>query len=805
MDISTKQLFKKPNILRIFQSAHTTLLLHSDGGNHCLSAFKPPKNPAAPDALPELYHTCRNLDGHPIANFIHLNLNGDLFFASLQDDNRLAVASVSSLLVNPVNPVCYLDLQFNGSLFSLENIGTRANNIVVAISSQGELTFVQCHQNLALQTRVYDKLSMQHILATSVFEAQYLIVFGIQSNHFVFVALRIHTATEISSVRVTSYSPVPLPVPDSLRPALFDKSPKISLSACFYAHCVYVMWSNGIVNVLAPSEYSGQKTLSEDKKSIDLWCAPLIDKNRKPNLPVCIQSFSLVSDSPNDPGKTKPSAFVARASPNFVVVCQGNVVSIWDVLYQMPHGYIQLDQPVRYISANSGLALLTGDDSILKLLIPEAESPRPPTLAAAVRRKMSCDPVVAGLHAVTDNEPLRAHALTTSPISAAAHAGGQSHHLFSRALDSERERELREIKAVLSRPETPTAAALQKLGSDYFQSVTGDGSSLEVPRLPSDRLAAAFVARCLFEVAFFSRCDFVVPLIDMVGTGVVSMEGVLVALEMSDSWAITVKEQNILVSSLSDLLPEIGKYTNVLEAFVARVVDLPELDLIHIIHSTAWFRRDLRRKLETSGQNVVETGNLKVDYARIGRLMEVCLRVRTSQRLIVRALSKISFSDALLLLQELTEFMRHDGGKVDDDTQAELKTRAESAEKKAIKGEGITSEVAADYRGYVRWVDTIVENKTETCGSGSGAFGGCVDWIGYILDAHFPSVILDSEGASLASQLLQMVKKEREQRECLQSLKGMTAQLQSQLESSPRRDKMYRVVVQNLPEAYNVI
>lgn len=803
MDISTKQLFKKPNILRIFQSAHTTLVLHSDGGNHCLSAFKPPKEPAAPEALPELYPTCHNLDGHPIGNFIHLNLNGDLLFASLQDDSRLAVASVSSLLVSPVKPVRYIDLQFKGALFSLENIGIRANNIVVAVSLQGELTFIQCHQNLALQTRVYDKLSMQHVLATSVFDAQYLIVFGIQSNHFVFVALRIHAATEISSVRATCYSPVPLPVPDSLRPALFDKSPKISLSACFYAHCIYVMWSNGIVNVLTPTEYSGHKLLSEDKNSIDLWCAPLVDKNSKPNLPVCIQSFSLVSDSPNNPSKMEPSAFVARVSLNFVIVCHGNVVSIWDVLYQMPHGYIQLDQPVRQISVNSGLSLLTGDDSILKLLIPEAESFRPPTLATAIRRKTSCDSVVAGLHAVTDNEPLRAHALTTSPISAAAHAGGQSHHLFSRALDSERERELREIKAVLSRPDTPTAASLQKLGSDYFQSVTGDASSLEVPRLPSDRLAAAFVARCLYEVAFFSQCDFVVPLIDMIGTGVVSMEGVLVALEMSDSWAITKKEQNTLVSSLSDLLPEIGKYTNILEAFAVRVVDLPELDLIHIIHSTAWIRKDLRQKLETCDRNAMETGNLKVDYARIGRLMGVCLRVRLSQRLIVRALSKISFSDALLLLQELTEFMRHDGEKIDDNTRTELKTRAENAEKKANKGEGMTLEVAVDYRGYKRWVDAILENETET--RGNGAFEGCVDWIGCILDAHFPSVILDSEGASLASQLLQMVQKERAQRECLQSLKGMTAQLQSQFESSPRNDKMYRVAIQKLPEMHNVI
>lgn len=802
MDISTRQLFRKPAILRISQAEDTTLLLHSVDGNYCLTAFRSSKKQSLPETSPELYPTCRALNGHPISTFIHLNLNGDILFASLQDDSRLAVVSVASLPVNPVEPVRYLDLQFKNPLFSLENLGVRGNNIIVAISSQGELTLVRCDGNLALQTRIYEKLNLQHILATTVFDHQHLIVFGTQSNHFVFVALRIYASTDISSVRVTSFSPVPLPVPDSIRPALFDKSPTVSLSACFYAHCIYTMWSNGVVNVLAPTGFSGPKPSPSEKNSIDLWCAPLTDKNCKLNLPECIQSFSLVSDSLNVHDSTKSYTFVARAGPNFVAFCRGNVVSVWDVVYQMPHGYIEIDQTIRQVSVNFGLALLTGDDTILDLLIPEARISRPPTLASAIRRKASCDPIVVGLRAVTDNEPLRAHALTTTPISAAAHAGGQSNHLFSRALDTERERELREIKAVLSRHDTPTAKSLRKIGSDYFQSVKGDVSSLEVPRLPSDRLAAAFVARCLYEIVFYSQCDFVVPLIDMLGTGVASMEGVLVALEMSDSWATTEKSRGTVVSSLSDLLTKIGKFTNVLEAFVARAIDLLEIDLIRILHLSAWLRRDLRRKLEATAQDGVQMINLKVDFARAGRLMDTCLRVRTNQRQIVRALTEVPFSDALLLLRELAEFMRDDGKEIDDDTKKELKTREEFAKRKANKGK-LTPDNAANYRGCERWVDAAFENEAETCGS--GAFRGCVLWIGFILDAHLSSVILDAEGALLASQLLETVEKERNRRECLQSLKGMTAQVQSQLNAPPRKNRLYRVVVRNISTVHNVL
>lgn len=801
MDISTKLLFKKSGILRAFHSERATLTLHSDNDVNCLSAFQPPTEPSSPDDLPEIYPTNRALDGHLLSTNLHLNLKGNILFASLRDDRRLAVTTVAGLSVCPVETVRYLDLQFNNPLFSLENLGTRGINTIVAVSSQGELALVQCDKDLVLQTRPCEKLDLQRVLATSVFGNQHLIVFGIQSDHFVFIALRIAAATDISKVHVTSFNPVLLPIPDSVRSSLFSKSSKqVSLSACFYTNCIYTIWSNGTVNVLAPDEPSFGRSAVKERDTIDLWCTLLSNKTRKPNPPVCIQSFNIAPDAP---GHHLP-VFAVRAGTNFVAICRGTIVSIWDVIYHLPHGYIQLDQPVRDIYMDSHRILLSSDDTILDLLIPEAMSSRPPTLATAIRRKASCDSVINGLRAVTDNEPLRAHALTTTPISTAAHAGGQSPHLFSRALDAERDRELRDVKAVLSRPDTPTAASLQKLGSDYFQSVKDDSSSLEVPRLPSDRLAAAFVARCLYEIASVKDYNYVFPLIDMIGTGVVSAEGVLVALEMSNSWATNGEEALGPISSVSSLFPQIAKFTNVFEALVARVVDLPELDLINVLHMTAWFRKDIRRQIGATDVSKTETRALKLDYARVEQLLRTCLRVRTGQNAIVQALSKIPFSDALLVLNELNEFMRHRATEIDEDVRNELNARAGVAEQRAKTGENMTPEDAVNYRGYKRWVDTGLGIEKEVCGN--GAFKGCVEWIGYILDAHLPSIILDPEGAVLASQLLETVQKEREQRECLQGLKGMTVQIQSQFESTARGgNTMYRVVTRNIPIAHSVV
>lgn len=802
MNIACEELQKIPPFVGASHYGEHVVLSHLQDGEHSLTLFPLEETHAEKDT--RIRHSRRKIDGHSPGSIIHLAK--DVILTTLQDDKRLAAFKIANMLLEPDSPVQFIQLQFKGSVFSLESLATESERIVAAVSSQAEVSLIRCNDESAeFQTCSYDKINLDRVLTTTTFSNNYIIVFGIQSNKFVFVPLR---ANSINSSKwcMSVLDPVQLPVPPSVSADLFAASSSMTLSASFHEHCVYLLWKNGVVNIVAPDESSHFILSNVKEPSLDTWWSSVSAvENLQSNLPVCVQSFNFVLDGIDIPEQqtstsTEVGHFhsIVAMSPYFVAISYGNTVAIWDLVYHIPHGYIRRGRRIRQITANASRTLIIEGDTLFELCAPEASSSRPPMIATASRRKHSCESIITSLSAMADNGPLRAHALTTIPISAAADAGGQSTYMFSRTLENERDRELADVRAVLSRADTPSAKSLRKLGTDYFQSLGMETGVFEVPRLPSDRLAAAFVARCLFELAAAADCSFVPPLIDMVGTGVVSAEGVTAALQMAEVWSNSELNRPELFA-LSELVPKIGKFTNVLEALVRRVTDLPEFDNVRIMLYAAWVCTECRKAIrKNQSDNVNTVKETRMRYRRAVLLLRSCLEVRTNEQSL-KSLSKISFSDALLLLNELEYFLRNGRNATDEDISKELKRQGEIAEKRVLEDVDIDSELAVHYRGHKGWLDTFHRVRQKNSSSKKCATKGCLEWIGGLLDAHLTSLILDKEGGLLASQLLKAVEKERRDRECLLELKGMTHQIGMQLLTPPPPDKLYRVITQSVP------
>lgn len=803
MKAAIKPVSPSPGIISIIRTTDGYLFIQSADSQpptNSLTLHKQSQQPRSP-AL-----QCHHVGPDAIGRHFQLDKSEQFVFLTLRDDLRLAVFRTSDLAAT-LSDFKLVDLAFHAPVFALRRISNAAHSVIAAVSSSGEVVLLQPDLDIVHQKRLVN-LNLSVVLATSTFAHDHLIVYGIRQNALVFIALHIAPQAVLSNTRVTISAPVALPLPptSAFSPAK-PEGAVILQSACLFSQFAVMIFSDGFVNIVAATSKPASTSVPN---SLDLWFRVDNTCGEVANTPASIQSFTLSprpvssADTPLKRSRSKPVGMLAPIGNHFLAISYGECISLWDIVYHVPHGYEHLGHAIHTLQSSESLpaATIAHAGGVDECHFVGIHVDKPPKLIDAIKCKSSCDAIISSMRSLSENSPMRAHAITAAPIQAAADAGGHSPQIFLRALESERTRELHEVKAVLNASATPSATSLRALARDYTVHDTKASSVRKsARRLPSDRFAAAFVARCLYEMTVSRDGRFAVPLIDMIGTGVVSAEGVLAALEVSGSWNVGKHPADIKVSTMSELVTKLGGFVNVLEAMIHRIADLSEVDIVLMIQYAVWLSDESRKG---QGQSTVKAKKAAAAAdAQARRLLSSCVRAGIEKDSLLKCLVQLPFESVVLLLNELERFLKDSMNGVDGDMLTEINSlrvpvdEDETSEEIAEDGKAFEAGDGMQYRGLGRWLDK--ERCVNVRGGGKTASEGCVEWIGHILDAQLSNLILNENGRQVAASLLATVSQQRRQNEALQDLQGMACHLSEKRSLPRRRDPRYNVTVAKLP------
>lgn len=792
------------NVLSVSHHDRKVAFVHgaSPDANVLTLCDRDDQKPTSPPTASSKLRECRFVGEEKIGSRVLLEEATESIFVTLNDERRVAVFPVQNYMQN-VTDFKVADLSFKSSILSLQRMGNAQNPVVAAVSSGAEVTLMQAVVGSPVTCKRVDKLDMQTVVATCVFGDDRLVVFGIRGDCLVFVVVHVAGEGALSSCCVSVSSSVAIPAPSVSAFSMHEgKVVRGAVcAACLLPRCAIILFADGVVAVVAPGRVTGRAA----PQGLEEWFPEEGSVADADTSPTAIQTFQL-SPEPTDDGGGDASldsnalgGDITHVGRHFIAIAYGQCVSVWDTIYHVPHGFTHVEQDVRMLHVDSGrtdVAVAHGG-GVRCVRFKQRQVDVPPTLVMAIRRKASCDAIVHTMRAVSEGCPMRAHAVTAAPMQAAADAGGDTPHVFERPLKLERDRELREVRTVLNRHLSSDAQAVRALVADYADP---DACMVGgVRRLPSDRFAAAFVARCLYEMAAAGDGRFAVPLVDMIGTGVVSAEGVLAALDMSSTWGEGKKENTLSVTSLSELVTSSGRFFNVLEAIIDRVADVQEADIVLILQFSVLLCGDCRVRAEKrkspnpkmAKKKGAETEQ-KMTLARSRRLLFKCLRLGVEKERLLKCLVQVPFSGVVILLNELNHLLKDCSDGIDNGCLKELGLIAGKAEQSVKDGRSFDEQAAMEYRGVGRWLDDGSDNMK---GSGKTDAEGCVEWIGHILDAHLSSLILDDKGREIAMQLLRTVEQERRDNEVLQDLKGMTCHISERRRLPKHREDRYKVTV----------
>lgn len=752
-----------------------------------------------------------DINGYRVGPMSTLDPSGNCIFTTLENSSRIAVFSFDDVSSSSLPAVSETDPQFESPIHSLDVIGTPSQYTVMAVSRAGEIAMVHNGSEGEACHRVLDRLSVHSVLSTCTFKDDHLIVFANQHNSLVLYALQISLKDNLESTKVKVFGPTSLPVP-SAAPSLSENPDRTALLAThFESNFVVMLFIDGTVNIVAPP----LSAIRDFPESLKAWFPPA-SSEANPDRPVsAIHTMTLAgrpSTYQGDPANTMATddapctGDVTGFGKHYLAVAYGECLSLWDTAYFSAQGYAHLSRPVHRVCTSKPAASLTVADSvgvhILTFL--DNDHSKPPSLAKTIQLKKSCNAIISKVHPVVERTPKHGHSIASAPVTAAAHAGGDVSHIFERTLRAERKRELREFRGVLSSETTLDSQGMYKLAHLYIRrrpkervsgsklANVGQISSSNMPQIPSDRFASAFVARCLYEIAKKGKFSFAFPLIDMIETGIVSAAGVLNAL---DVWCSLVRDDDrnkrINISSIAAMVIESGNFFNVLEALVSHVADLPEEDMIHIVQFAA--RHYSKGSLQSIGDKGSSNSETNLSTARAARLLQTCFSVGVDKEQILRSFAMVPFDDIIALLVSFKQYLSNSidcDTKFSSSTDEVLKKQAYKAERAIRNGTPRDRQSALDYRGVEAWLDSDFMEAGRRVKSD---MEGCLDWIGYILDAQFFNLVIDDKGQKLASELLLVVRSERKKRDSLDSLTGIAWHLQEGRKLPNHQSPFYRV------------
>lgn len=827
MDILIKKIIDKGNVTYISQVGQRAVLAGTDSNDKRVLTFcEVHKKQQSAAGTEKRIVECSSINGSTVGSLVLLDPSGTYVFASCSDDSQLAVFRFDDA-TNNVSATETVDLPFKSSLYKLHSIG-KSHSFVAAVSSTGEIALFHTDDNFKIEKKKLSRLDIQDVLSTCLFGDEYLVTFAIREENLVFIAMRIVIENGFDSMSITVSNPVALPMPLSATFPVHSSLEKGALlGASIHSHCAVMLFADGTVNIVAPT----QPRKPSFSGSLRAWFPSDSVSPSQANQPVSSIQTMVLARRPislkDELAKTGSSerahrvGDVANLGDHYVAIAYGKCVSVWDTMHYVGHGYTTLATPVNCICAERGKAYLTVADShaVHYLEFPAIVHGDPPTLLDTIHRRQSCKNIEFAMRAFSEASPIRAHAHTVAPIKAAADAGGDVAHLFSRALRLEQERELREVQSVFDRSVTPDANALLKLAEHYIlplmseinvnsrsKTKTRNDSSLSrVHRLPSDRFAAAFVARCLYEMTTSRNTSFAVPLIDMVHTGVVSSFGVLSAFKFLSARGLEARKDSVDMTPVAQLVTYVDGFFNVSEAWVMAVIDVPEEDLIHIMqYALRLYLRPVPVKHDESKEKQHKPSKLDeklVTAAKARQLLEKCFMVGLDKDHVTNCISSLPVDEIIALLDQLGRILTRVYDVTDINVRHELKRRATVASTGVKAGQLTNKEMGMEYRGRKYWLncserqDAINKSWVE----------GCVEWIECIIDAHFSNLVIYEDGQRVTKHLLEIVRRERERAELICSLEGISDHISDRRELPSKKHAMYRVRKQRLPQGTGLV
>mmetsp|Transcript_7018 Transcript_7018/g.21364 ORF Transcript_7018/g.21364 Transcript_7018/m.21364 type:complete len:646 (+) Transcript_7018:141-2078(+) len=293
-------------------------------------------------------------------------------------------------------------------------------------------------------------------------------------------------------------------------------------------------------------------------------------------------------------------------------------------------------------------------------------------------------------------------------------ADAASNQRFAKALNEAETADLKLFKLILNAESTPTAKSLcAAIGLDPRKSSGLKSSKLWTTYL-SERVAAAAAARCVFEISE-ANFDFVEPLALLFRSGFVS------ASALNASYALMSRKAgkpNDYVRVLTNV-----RCVSALQELVLNVVDFSERDTVRIISQALIWRR--------TGSGVPASE----------RLIMSCVSAPFDPKRLAAALRLLPLPSALELMEILKELVfagffceRHDN----------------KLPKNGSRDDGCNAQ-------------TFVENG--------------IEWLSRLLEAQFPSLILERSAHKLLRAFLKNVREARRFCEVMEPIEGAMDQI----------------------------
>lgn len=740
----------------------------------------------------------------PLYRTIVLDSRAKYIFGSSKDQKTVHVYSVPETSRGLSASHSVHAIPFEGALFALKPLSDGLNassnsssGIVAAVSVLGEVTLLSAFGTPPdVQQRRLEVPHVDNVVFVTTYEDNHLVVLALKKERLLFYAVRMQPGEALASVQVEVLPEVGLPSAPNGSPPLDIQAGIMGFA--IQQDCAMVLYPDGYVHIIAPGE---NMATPQGLSFAASWCS-LDSDNPRPQIRAStkLRHAMRLSHGRTADDVTRSSDWrrhpderdgVVALGSGLFVVAYGEYVSVWDGIYCIGHSFSQapsyLDFLFQDLSSKSTFAVSRG--AVYRLRFGEIDRPIVLSLSAAIKNKGICDSIVIDVQKNVDRAPLRSQPVTVQPMQAAAESGGQTERVFRRLIDTEEKTEVKEIRALLSRDAIPSAEALISSIQPYCKNKrkirrgeSGSAKDLGLSKLPSERLAAVTVARCVFEIACLNN-SFVVPLIDMLGVGVVSSEAVISVLSVADSWDMGPETGALNVMSICDPLISSDAYVNALEAVLSRVADLPERDVVKV------FRFAVQCILREGSAN--ETNSLRRwQYERL-LLRSMAYRCQSSQ--LIQVLKKLPFSDVTACITILQEMLKKDE-KHGTEKKYEVPRFVRTAQ---FLKKGIRKEDASMYRGLGNWVDEDYNEQRQALPIDETEI--CVKWISYLVDAHLSALIMDENARQMAARMLKLVRECRKESEALKSASGIISHLVDRHSVPGRNERVYKVSRHEVP------
>lgn len=754
---------------------------------------------------------CENIE-HSLGSFAIPDSQKRHVYASLGDEKRVAKFALSEKQKLSL-AIWVSNLDFQGRLLSLTSFPRdtlqHGRQLIVAISTIGEILFL-CEDvsGTTVQKKIFQLQALDRVLSVSESQEGFLLVLGISKSKLCLAGVKVERSATLADLNAQVLPTVALPSPPPPVSVLLEKSENVVLGFVIEPFCGFILFGGGFVHVITPHRNSHP----QDGATLDAWfgCKMPSSEEFSREIKAPKYAFRLSEYALNDQSaalKVKSecsdgSSFgsIARLCNGYVAIGYGHYISIWDGLHGVGHGMVHTNGNIRALQEGVSITrVIAATEDSLQEVIADSSRSNPPSLGLAMKRRGACDAIIAGLEAV-ETAPIRFQPVTVGPLKAAADAGGNSESIFQRVLEAENGVEVKLVRKLLSRKATQTAEAVIALIREYTISPNrkvrrgnhGEASNLGLAKLPSERVAAVTVARCLFEI-YYGDLKYLVPLIDMVGTGVVSAEAVLSVLDVSDTWAINESEGGLSLTSIIEPLTSSDKCVHAIEAIVRRVTDLPEEDMVRLIQ----FATRLSCGYQTNGTGKVEdaeAGNIQKLMRNPGHTMlRRCLQTRPDRMRVIESIKRVPFTDVIAILEQIEGAFRSSWGAVDTGSLTEVPPEVRLG---YFCEAEYDEEQATAYRGLRNWIDKESGEKENVQKEYAR---NCIEWACHFVDAHLSSLILDSSGRELAQRWLPTARQRRSELETLKGIQGLVFHITEGKGLPEENDPMHEVRLLEVP------